>query len=677
MFSHPRAALSSTLALVLVLSLAFGSVSAVGATSDSADAVPRSAGRFLVKFTPGTSATSMAALNARHGVWQLDHIRGIDVRVMTAPAGASVAALARAYSRNPNVEFAEPDYRVRATLTPNDPYYLLQWAPPKVSAPAAWDTTTGSSSATVAILDTGVDSTHPDLAGRVVAGYDYVNHDADPTDDHGHGTMCAGVIGANGNNGLGVAGMDWAARLMAIKVLDSTGYGYESDIASAVIYAADRGARVISMSLGGRLPDETLRLAVEYAYARGCILVASSGNDGTSSVSYPAAFDHVIAVGATDSADVLASFSNYGAAQDVVAPGVSIVTTSRGGGYAYFSGTSAAAPFVSGLTGLLLAKDAGLTNTEAETAIRAGAVDLGDAGWDARYGYGRIDAAAALSNAGPPPDVVMITSAGASPNPATLGETVAFSASAADTQNHAISYEWREGETVLANTAEFSTQFLTAGTHTVTVWATCTGGSSAEQSVSLVITDPAESRTFIGKAYGDAVLDTYLYSFRSTVNFNTQTTMAVGRSSQGESRILMRFPLEKAVGSDVTRAILHLARSGGSTEVQLRAYRLARPGTVWSQATWKQYALGKAWAVPGAGGAGTDYFADVWCDSSSFTDFELTALARAALASGVTTLDLLVCDPAPVAGRSTSLYTSEYSVASSQPSLEVVASDVP
>ena len=672
--NRPRRAVSAVLALVLTLPLAFGPVAAFAAPAAPTGSPPHAAGRFLVKFSPGAAAAEVVALNARHGVRELDRIGALGVRIMSVPKGSSAEGLARAYSMNKHVVFAEPDYEVRASLVPNDMYYSLQWAMPKISAPAAWDSATGSPATTIAIVDTGVDSSHPDLAGRVVAGYDYVNDDPDPSDDHGHGTMCAGVIGANGNNSLGVAGTDWAARLLAVKVLDSSGSGWVSDVADGITYAADHGARIISMSLGSEVGASTLKSAVDYAYGKGSLLVAASGNEATSSVSYPAAYDNVMAVGATDSSDALASFSNFGTAQDVVAPGVSIATTYRGGSYTYFSGTSAATPFVAGLAGLLLAKNPSLTNASVRAAIRAGAVDLGATGWDQTYGWGRVDAAGAMAAVGAT-DAVTISSAGASPNPAAVGTSVTFTASATDSLSHALSYEWTEGTTVLSNSRTFSTALLTVGTHTVTVKASCTGGLSDTRSISVVV-NPADEepiRSLIGRKYGDTVSDAYLYSYRPTTNYSGLSTLAVGRSSYGEMRVVMRFPLAKLTGPDVRSAVLHLTRSGGATSIPLRAYRLARPGTVWPQVTWSQYAASLPWATPGAGAAGLDYRADVWCDSTSFGDFDVTALARAAAAAGETSLDLLIVDPAPVSGRSVSLYSSDFSIADSEPWLEVLS----
>lgn len=437
-----RGSTRAVFALVLVLMLAVAPLTVYAHDGTSVPAPAQASDRLLVKFAPGATDTAIAALNARYGVRQLDRIDRLDVRVLSTPKGRSVQELVKAYTANPNVVFAEPDYVVKATLTPNDTYYSNQWGLPKISMPGAWDTTTGSSSVTIAVVDTGVESSHADLQGRVVGGYDYVNSDSDPSDDNGHGTMCAGVAAANTNNAKGVAGMDWGARLLAVKVLDSSGSGYTSNVAKGITYSADNGAHIISMSLGASSGSSTLKSAVDYAYGKGSLLVAASGNNGTNAVSYPAAYSSVMAIGATDSNDVLASFSNYGAAQDVVAPGVSIATTKLGSSYAYFSGTSASTPFVAGLAGLILSKNPGLTNADVAAAIRAGAVDLGPSGWDEKYGWGRIDAAKALAAVAgtapeptpePEPDTVAPVVAVTSPSSgATVSRTITVKASATD-----------------------------------------------------------------------------------------------------------------------------------------------------------------------------------------------------------------------------------------------------
>jgi thermitase len=303
------------------------------------------------------------------------------------------------------VEYAEVDQLRRALETPNDPYYGQQWHFGPIRAEEGWDVTRGSGSVTVAVIDTGVDYNHPDLASRVTAGYDYANGDSDPYDDNGHGTHVAGLAAAATDNGIGVAGVDWNARILPLKVLDSSGSGYDSDIASAIRYAADSGAQVINMSLGSSTSSYTLQSAVNYAYGKGVTIVAAAGNDGSGSVSYPAAYNGVIAVGAIDSSNNKADFSNYGSKLDLVAPGVGVYSTYAGSRYQSMSGTSMASPIVAGAACLVLAAFPSLSGKPDDVAskLTSTASDLGAAGFDNYYGYGKVDLAAALRGSEPEP----------------------------------------------------------------------------------------------------------------------------------------------------------------------------------------------------------------------------------------------------------------------------------
>lgn len=397
MFNHahrpPR--MASALALTLVLALAWpGGLVVASAKSAPKTKQSYASGQFLVKFKPGTKSTKIAAINKANRVKQKSRNTRTDVRVLKVPKGKTVAQMVARYKKNPNVEFAEPDQFLKATMVPNDPYYPRQWAPAYVNSPAAWDRTTGSSAVTIAVLDTGVDLTHPDFTGRVVAGYDFINGDSSPMDDNGHGTRAAGVAAATGNNGLGVAGMDWNARILPVKVLSATGTGATSIVAQGITYAADKGARVISLSLGGD-GSSTMQSAVRYAYSKGCVITAASGNENSGVPIYPAGYAEVIAVGSANF-DVRSTFSNYGPHLDVVAPGEGIDTTALGGGYGRFSGTSAATPFVAGLASLIMAHSPSATPSTVMSAIMSSARDLGSSGWDQYYGWGHIDAANAL-----------------------------------------------------------------------------------------------------------------------------------------------------------------------------------------------------------------------------------------------------------------------------------------
>jgi subtilisin family serine protease len=290
--------------------------------------------------------------------------------------------------------YVEDDHVVTVSYIPDDPRYPEQWHLPSISAPQAWDITTGSANVTIAVIDTGVDYNHQDLKDKCVAGYNFVDRNRDPMDDHGHGTHVAGIAAASGDNSTGVAGVDWEARIMPIKVLDAQGSGYDSDVAAAIRYAADNGARIINMSLGGASYSYTLAEAANYAYNKGVTMVAASGNNG-SNVSYPAACEHVIAVGALESDDTLAYFSNRGSALDLTAPGVSILSTVPGG-YGKMSGTSMASPVVAGCASLVLAAHPEYGPSQVERALKDGATDLGSPGFDTNYGHGKVNASAAL-----------------------------------------------------------------------------------------------------------------------------------------------------------------------------------------------------------------------------------------------------------------------------------------
>lgn len=284
---------------------------------------------------------------------------------------------------------------------PNDYYYTLdvQWALEKVGAPTAWGLSTGQGTL-IAILDTGADLDHPDLVSKLRTDIDrdFVNGDANTDDDHGHGTHVSGIAAAQTNNSIGVAGMGWEAMLLPLKILDANGNGNDADLIEAIRYAADNGADVINMSLGGIGSCPTsVQQAVDYAYAKGIVLVAAAGNNLGNTEMYPANCEYVLGVAATTPTDTRLSSSNYGNHVNVAAPGSGIYSTVQGGGYAGDSGTSMAAPHVAGLAALLLAHYPSYTPDQIASAILDNAYDLGDLGWDQYFGCGRINAADALA----------------------------------------------------------------------------------------------------------------------------------------------------------------------------------------------------------------------------------------------------------------------------------------
>jgi thermitase len=281
---------------------------------------------------------------------------GIDVAVVRSKPGVSTARLTDILQRQRWVQFVEPNFLASAQLVPNDPAFANQFNLKQAHCPEAWDIVTGSPQVIIAIVDTGVDQGHPELAGRFVPGWDFVNEDDDPSDDNGHGTLCAGIAAATMNNGIGLAGVAPDSRLMAVKVLGSDGRGSYGDIASGILYAAEHGANVISLSLAGTSSSLTLQRAVERAWENNCVVVAAAGNFGNSRRSYPAAVPGAIAVGSVSSQGTRSSFSNYGPWVQVAAPGENVYSTYPYSRYWYSSGTSMSTAFVAGQAALVIAR---------------------------------------------------------------------------------------------------------------------------------------------------------------------------------------------------------------------------------------------------------------------------------------------------------------------------------
>ena len=378
-------------------------------------------GEVLVKFQPNLSPKAVADLAASCQAWPIDSIPRLGVWRLRVKPGRE-RATATALAALEQVLYAEPNYLVHVLGTPpDDPYYPLQWNLEKIQAPDAWEITRGDASMPVAIIDTGIDLSHPDLKAKLwvnpgevpgngldddgngyiddVHGYDFVNEDGEPEDEYGvgHGTHVSGIVAAATDNGLGVAGVAPENPLMALKVLGSSGEGTYFDVARAIDYALAQGARVMNLSLGGVEASEVMSDAVQIATATGALLVAAAGNDdGSNPVFYPAAYDEVLAVAATNSSDGIANFSVHHPYVDVAAPGVGVYSTFCGGGYGYMSGTSMATPHVSGLAALVWAVNPGLTREEVVEQIVGSAKDLGTPGRDDYYGWGRINAWAAL-----------------------------------------------------------------------------------------------------------------------------------------------------------------------------------------------------------------------------------------------------------------------------------------
>jgi len=311
------------------------------------------------------------------------------------------------------VEYAEPNMKFRTAFTPNDEYWDLQWNMQIIQADWAWNTTLGDPSVLVAVVDTGIDYTHPDLSANYAPlGYDWVNNDTDPIDDNGHGTHCAGIIAAMTNNRIGVAGLA-QVRVMAEKGLDYYGMGYTDQLAQAIVDAVDKGAKIISMSWGSYFDSELIHEAIAYAYDHQVLLVAAAGNDYSKARHYPASYDEVVAVSATTSRDRKEPFSNYGDWIELSAPGSAWSTISQDHSsefsypYCLLSGTSMACPHVAGVAALILSRFPNTTRDQLRARLWYSTDDLGDRGFDIYYGYGRINARKAVEEAFPEHGIVI------------------------------------------------------------------------------------------------------------------------------------------------------------------------------------------------------------------------------------------------------------------------------
>ena len=380
----------------------FASSSNLASTIKPDDVVP---GQVIVGFKKGRgmirSAAEQRALISKYGGRRiLDRGRRLNNYILVEVKEEDVWKFIANITKEKSVKYAGPNYVARALYIPNDPLYLRQWGPWAIKADRAWDVQKGNDSIKIAIVDTGINYAHEDLAGNYVAdGYDWVNRDNDPDDDNGHGTHCAGIAAAVMDNNKGIAGLA-QVQIMAEKVLNENGTGSYWDVAQGITHAADQGADVISLSLGGTRACWRLRDACEYAWNKGCVIVAAAGNSN-SGVLYPAAFDTVIAVGALENETDRVRWSNYGPELELIAPGVDILSTvpsfENATGYENKSGTSMATPHVSGVAALVCSNCPALTNRAVREHLIYSANDLGTPGLDPYYGWGRVNAERAIN----------------------------------------------------------------------------------------------------------------------------------------------------------------------------------------------------------------------------------------------------------------------------------------
>jgi thermitase len=355
-------------------------------------------GRILVAPKAGLPGVEFDKILRGHGALSKRKLNGIDVHVIELPiqSRGREHALVQALARNPHIKFAEVDAYVQPTSSANDTLFPDAWHLSKTGTTTAWDSSVGSG-VTIAILDTGVDATHPDLASKMVAGYNFFEGNTNTADVQGHGTKAAGTAAAITNNGTGVASVAAASKIMPIRVAGADGWATWSALASGTTWAADQGARVISMSFQNPSSSASVLNAASYARSKGAVVIGAAGN--TSAYDATAPSDLMTIVAATDSSDARAGWSTYGPSVDISAPGVGIYTTIKGGGYGGWSGTSAATPVTAGVAALIIAANPALRPADIDKILQSTAVDLGTGGKDEYYGSGRIDAAAAIAAA--------------------------------------------------------------------------------------------------------------------------------------------------------------------------------------------------------------------------------------------------------------------------------------
>lgn len=485
-------------------------------------------GEVLLKVGPGVSASAVARTVG--GTVQRSIGDG-SIQLVKVRAG-SVPAAVQALNGRGGVAFAEPNWLRQLHDAPNDLGYGLKWdlnneatlcdGTDCADADADMDwqeayTYLGSNfngSAVVAVIDTGIDLNHPDLDGKLVAGYDYLDGDNDPTDTYGHGTHVAGIVLAETNNAAGTAGVAYSnnIKVMPLRVCDASGCPTDA-IVNAIYHAADQGANVINMSLGGRFGSSAEEAAINYAWGKGLVITASSGNDGSRRlVSYPAAFANCIAVGSTNWHDALAPYSNQGSALDVVAPGGDMSSLHDPGGiystmptynvylttaygysdtYDQLQGTSMAAPQVAGLAGLVFAM--GKTNTEVRAIIEETVDDLGATGWDKSFGWGRVNVYNAVLEAGGGGGENQPPSANFSYTTSDL--TAYFTDTSADPDGTITSWSWTFGDGATSTAQNPSHTYASDGTYSVTLTVTDDGEATGSTSQSVTVGSGGGSET--------------------------------------------------------------------------------------------------------------------------------------------------------------------------------------
>lgn len=375
------------------------------------------AGQIVVKPIAGVSSDRMDALFKRHGGQLKNKIKSVDLHVVTVPVGAE-ENIAAALANDPQIEFAEVDPVLSPAMTMNDSNYLQQWHHGTVGSEIAWNYTQGQG-VTVAVLDTGINAV-ADLSSQLVPGWNAYDNNSNAADVIGHGTAVAGTLGATGNNSYQVAGVAPSVKVMPIRISDLNGSATGSTMANGLVWAADHGARVASISFDGIPGNSTVLTAARYMRSKGGLVVVAAGNNNVqlAAINDP----EFIVVASTEQNDAKSSFSNYGAAIDIAAPGNYILTTNSSGGISQWYGTSFSTPIVAGVVALMMSANPSLPISQIEQLLYANAMDLGSSGVDLYYGKGRVNSGAAVAAASIA--VASDTQAPSTSIPLTSGSTV-------------------------------------------------------------------------------------------------------------------------------------------------------------------------------------------------------------------------------------------------------------
>ena len=452
-------------------------------------------GQLLVQERLGANPSVVARTLATHGASVKSDIPQIRVHVLRVPEPA-INQVQQALAATGQFTFVERDPIVHTVATPNDPDFASEWHLTKIQAPNAWGITTGSAAITIAFVDSGVDPTHEDLASKLVPGWNFLTGSSNTADDQGHGTETAGSAAAATNNGVGVAAAGWLNTIMPLEIVDSTGSASTSNVASAITYAADHGARIVNISLAGPSDSSAMESAISYAWNKNTVVFASAGNYSTSAPYYPAACTNAVAVSATDPNDNLSSYSNFGNWITLSAPGDSILSTINGGGYGYVSGTSFSSPIAASVAALVLSVRPSLSASALVSLLEQNSDDLGAPGYDTSFGWGRVNAYKAVSAASSitvdtTPPVVSITSP-------TSGATVAGTVSVLGTATDDVSVaniQFYVDNQLVSSTASspftfsWSSTSVPNGTHTLTVKASDPASNVGQASVTVNVSN--------------------------------------------------------------------------------------------------------------------------------------------------------------------------------------------